>query len=375
VVLKNIFSDVVMLFFRKKYRLKYTILINMTDIQQSPPECQWDSNTDCQTCKQKKCGNCAVGRPCPECVLKSKFTCFAFCNDAAPDFDIKESADSQWIDFGRWIELYPIVKCLRDRDSSKKMKYFPGFCKKHCENFPALNSQWNDLSDEQQNVFLFMLNPNKCDIFKFSKLLTLPKYQNISYDVLWDILFSPLGLMTIDPVYYVFILQTYVFNIINEYTRKKLLNLWETQQLDFQRAVNIIKENATSSRSQDYSFLVKHIAQPNTVSWLLPQKSSLKVMNWNMLNYKLTMMFMASVSEEVASFFIPFSNDWQYRWQEKSVEHFGSIMMNNNFRDAWEKLMSALQLTASASNCSMMKEKDLPSSDILLRYEKCEDNI
>jgi len=320
------------------------------------PECQGTNDQDCGLCREKKCATCEAGKPCLECNFFSSDICFSFCNNASPDFEIKEDPTTQWIDFKRWMELYPIVKCVKYR-GSKKLNYFPAFCQTHCKVFHDINTYWNNLSDPIQDLLLFMFSSQKCDIVAFLELLQFPEYESMPYETLLQVLFSPLGIMAIDPLYYVIILSGYMQEITYQYQKQRFQALHQNGTLSFDSAVTVLQEDIMSLRTQDYSFLIQFLAQPATVSWLLPEFAPLKVLHWNMLNYKLTLMFLSSVSDKMVTDFIPFSEDWSTQWSNKASEYFGDVLFRDEFRMPWQQLMNATNQTVMLTQSSLQKEE------------------
>jgi hypothetical protein len=310
-----------------------------------------NDNIDCSDCRRKKCPQCELGKPCPTCEISMESLCFAFCNKPDPDFEIKESNTDQWIDILRWLELYPTVKCMKERKSQKSLDYFPGFCKQHCRAFADINQQWNNLTEAEQDILLYMMIPEKCDMSYFLDLLKQPEYQHISKTRIWQLLFSPMGILCIPTTYFSMWLAFDIAELACNYATTGIKFLQQENPANHKNVlISIIESYVQMTQTAHYAFLLQYIAQPDTIRWLMSADSALRVMNWNMLNYKLTFMFHQLVAPEYNPMISRFHENWSEYWQKEAVQHFGDLLYQPVFQNAWKNLLQAMHVTAISFN-------------------------
>jgi hypothetical protein len=253
---------------------------------------------------------------------------------------------------------------MKDRKSQKSLDYFPGFCKQHCRVFADINNQWNSLTEAEQDILLYMMIPEKCDMSYFFDLLKQPEYQSVSKQRIWQLLFSPMGLLCIPAAYFSMWLTFDLAEISINYANTGVKVLMQQQQQHHDSISNgftsLMASYFSMTQKAHYAFLLQYIAQPETVRWLMSADSSLRVMNWNMLNYKLTLMFHQLVSPDYPPFISRFSENWSEFWQKEATQHFGDLLYQPVFQNAWKNLLNALQVTVISVN----KIIDLPDKKL-----------
>jgi len=254
--------------------------------------CDWDSIKPCHECKKSICTSCTEKQSCYSCVMESEDTCFAFC-----DFDQDPILADVNINFP---EKYGVIRCKKSRKENYDANYYPGFCKAHCNQFPTIQKAYLSLPESSKKVIQYMISSKVCDLLNFPTLLN-----SNSKSIIWDLfqlINSPLGYMSINPMYFALLFETF---LDEQFLRQVIFKHHSEEEVA--RIENTIPTN-------DYTFLVSTFMKKDNFQWLLEENIELRVLNWNMLYYKISSMFMMCINPEYISSLPAFTEDWQEKW-------------------------------------------------------------
>jgi hypothetical protein len=294
------------------------------ELQEAHP-CNWNDMDTCTECRKLRCPNCSKGAVCETCDIHAPRTCFAFC-----EIDEKVCQQKQ-IDFSLWQETYAAVRCLRDRRASYTIsedhikKYFPGFCKDHNENAYRnfTKNYWHTLPWKYQKFINYVIDGGLCAIQQLDKFFLENKdiYAQTTYQDIVRLLFTPAGIMAVDPIYFQTMLTILVEKIKEERSisipdlRRQLL---EEEKIDMQAWIQRVHEEM-DRLELSYGFLVEYILQDMTLQWLMDENACVRTLNWNMLFHKLFSSTMYCFIPVEAKNTIPyFRSDWLDSWNEKA---------------------------------------------------------
>lgn len=333
--------------------------------------CAWDNMDQygCATCRKKHCPDCQSGMPCPSCVINGKQTCFAICSEMHIDFAQTD------INYQKWQETYGAVRCQRSRNHQRNRgeDLFPGFCKQHASQvYVNIQRYWAALEDRDKDLVLYMVSTNQCNIANFDGLLVRSPYNQLKYPHFFDLLFSPMGLTSIDSAYFMYFLVTDLSSKIAGYGLSVIENV-QAQGGSLLDAATRDMVNQTVmdySEAVDYSYLVQFIAQPATMAWLNLADDQARIMSWNQLFNKLLQMFLLASPDEYPSMIRPFSRDWMERWDHEAVTRFGPLLDEPKFKAMWVELIAQMNVVATLVNRSMRDEstKRVVPPEELLKY-------
>jgi len=273
----------------------------------------------CQECRKQRLMKDGAAT-CILCDISSPQSCFAFC----------EVGKQVGISYEKWIETYASVRCLRDRRGAQR-GYFPGFCKEHNKTNPGFQQFWNDLSANEQEILSYMMEPAGCSMLSFGMFIQQEKFKSTPIHRLFQLLFSPLGIMAIRPEYFFDILFVYVQMLRTKASLamiRRHRDMGGTVDDDFVRTVenSLIEMNFPDDPTNtDYVFLIQHMFQLPTLQWLTSDPDpQVKTMHWNMLFFKLVTMLMLGVPESSSAIIPRFTVNWYDNWMATMNAVLGS---------------------------------------------------
>lgn len=254
--------------------------------------CRWDSAEPCQTCTKIICASCESKESCETCVMENEDFCFAFC-----DFAIEPVLSDINVDFP---EKYAVIRCKRSRKETFDPDYYPGFCASHCQMFASIQNEYFSMSESKKKAIYHMISNKVCNMLKIQGVLN-------NGNSVWDIfslINSPVGYMCINPMYFALFLQTFMSE---QFIR----------QVVFKMDTETMKKLQNGS---SYSFLAEILLRPNNFKWLCDRNPELRVLNWNMLYYKISSMFLMCTPPDSPATIPPFSPDWAEQWHMVAKE-------------------------------------------------------
>ena len=331
----------------------------------SEDPCDWGAESPCVTCRRQQCPDCRDGEPCTQCLDTRDNTCFAVCTEEVePGFEVKH------VNFSHWPEHYAAVRCLRRRNNTRGLNFFPGFCKYHASKvYIGVNHDWNSLSSSEQDLLLYMISTDQCAMTHFNGFISQPPYNSISPDRIWQLMFSPMAITSVHPNYYFFFLWA---ELSRQVIQKGVQRLQEdeargvdTDDADYQqRAFQHVQSEFSAV---DYGWLVEKMAQPWLLAWLNVADEGLRLMHWNLLNSKLVQMFAVGLPPQYQAWVLPFSDDWSKVWTAVALNTFGTdesgtpYFSRPEFSTLWVELMIQMQAVAAMTNRAIPEGQEVPS--------------
>lgn len=297
-----------------------------------------------------RCPNCSRGLLCENCEEGVPKMCFDFC-----DFNDQICAAQKTIDFNTWQETYAAVRCLRNRKQQNDLANFPGFCRQHNREGDFVRRYWAPLGTPYKHLMYFMITADRCGLQNIDYYIRTEKddtgqllFRAVTlWNVLNDVLFTPPGIMAVDPIYF----NTFLVQIVEKeqervvFSDPRLLDyirrvMNEGSDFDADGWIRQFSEKFSQQR-MDYGFVADAVFQPANLEWLNAGGNRCSsLLNWNMLVHKLTIAFTFC--------FYPV----EFR---PSIPYFAS-----NWREVWASKMGGVQDPG-------MREDFLTAMDIMVR--------
>ena len=336
------------------------------EVETKDNQCSWDNEGSCVECRKSKCPECKDGENCTMCILtNTEQLCFAYCEKPADPLNV--------LSFEQWLEIYPSVRCLRNRSLFQSGK-FVGFCSQHNRAFPIVNDCWKSLSLPEKEVLNYLIDTKQCAVLQFDKFISSkPEYLNMSVEGLLKLIFSPMGIMTCEPIYF-FTLLTMVTNVYVQTAAKQQLDSYLQGSLD-----NISPEQFDEhmqnfvNQAIDYKFVLQAILNNRTIEWLMHEDETVRHMNWNMLLHKTTIMFMYCVPSNSQPLLPLISANWEMVWNEE-LQRTGK-QQDPMFNVMWEKFTNELRgvfVIFNNTACENSSKPQMPAEELDQLRKTCD---
>jgi len=257
--------------------------------------CAWNSLSPCGECKKNTCLTCENQESCDSCVMESESTCFAFC-----DFRREPVLNDVNIDFP---EKYAVIRCKKARKAEYDPDYYPGFCVEHCQKYYQIQNAYKSLNESSKKAIHYMISSQVCDLLNISVQLNLT--QPYTTFQLFQLINSPLGYMSVNPMYFTLFFESF---LQEKFVREFIFKSPSPQQTE-----KIFRDTAKN----DYLFLLNLFLTDTNMTWLNDTNKELKVLNWNMMYYKISSMFLMCLNPQFVCGIPSFSENWQEKWQGK----------------------------------------------------------
>lgn len=343
----------------------------MSDLpSETEDPCAWDTDSVCSTCRKKRCPDCVDSKTCASCEVSGDSICYAFCEQLEGDLPNTLST----VNYLVWPEWYQVVRCKRRRNNvayreeKGAFPYFPGFCKFHAKDvFHDINNHWLSLSPVLQDLVIYMIQTNECNMANFDGVINYEPYSNLSLvKDIWPVLMSPLGFMCIPSGYYFF----FMWSHLTALTSATGINLIEEAKSN---GVDILAPGFQQKVSHDvqekfyafpYTFIPLVMANDRMKSWLSLEDNSLRLMNWNIMNSKLVDMFLIGVPDQKKPWIRFFSEGWQDEWLSVMYASWGLEFFGHpELVSLWTELSMQLTATAEIVNTRIQENMNAPPID------------